>query len=438
MALRVLMLALLIGQTAAADEFEQPPIEYSKSTPDNAVSRLNEKLQGGDLDLQFDDRVGYLRAVLDELDVPVSSQMLVFSKTSLQRHRISAQTPRAIYFNDDVYIGFCHEGDVLEISAADPKLGTVFYTMDQERVPRPQFYRQTDNCLLCHASSHTQNVPGHVVRSVYADSSGMPILSSGSFRIDHTSPLAQRWGGWYVTGTHGDQKHLGNLIAPPRSRPEELDNSAGMNLKELGDRFDASNYLSPHSDIAALMVLEHQTQAHNLIARANFLTRVALAHEEGLNKALDKPDDHRWESTTSRIRDAGEPLVKYLLFAEETRLTGRLEGTSGFAKEFMARGPFDSQGRSLRDLDLETRLFKYPHSYLVYSNSFEQLPSDVKDYVWQRLAAVLSGEESGKDFEHLTAADRRGILEILTETKADLPECIRTAAAQSRAATALE
>lgn len=411
---------LSISSAWAQDDFERPPIEYSKSTPDNAISRLQARLAAGEAKLKFRAPHGYLESFLAELKVPQSSQMLVFSKTSLQRQRITPETPRAIYFNDEMYIGFCQNGEVLEISAADPQLGTVYYTLDQEDVAKPEIIRQTDNCLICHGSSQTQNIPGHVVRSVYSDASGQPILSSGSFRIDQTSPIEQRWGGWYVTGTHGEQKHLGNTIFRDRRRPEDQDVSESMNLTDLGARFDPREYLSPHSDIVALMVLEHQAMGHNLIARANFTARQALHYEAALNRDLGEPADHRWESTTSRIKSAGEPLVKYLLFCEEAKLTARITGTSEFTAEFVAQGPRDKQGRSLRDFDLQHRLFKYPCSYLIYTPSFDALPPIMRDYVYARFWDVLSGKEQHADFAHLTAADRQAILEIIRETKPDM------------------
>ena len=265
--------------------------------------------------------------------------MLVFSKTSFQRNRIGPRTPRALYFNDDVYVGYCQGGDVLEISAVDPQLGAVFYTLEQSRLLSPNFRRQTDNCLICHGSSQTKEVPGHVVRSVFADASGLPILSSGTYRVDQTTPIKNRWGGWYVTGTHGDQKHLGNLIVRGRLDRDEVDNSAGLNQTCLDNRFDTSSYLTPHSDIVALMVLEHQTDAHNLITRANFLTRQAMHYQQSLNRELKEPPDRVWDSTTSRIKNAGEPLVEYLLFSGEAELAAPIRGTSGFADEaLVARG----------------------------------------------------------------------------------------------------
>src|ERR1700722_16095230 len=200
--IRHLFAALAIGllaaglPAAAAEDIEREPISYSATIPQNAVSNLKTDLQLGRSPPAFDARTGYLRSLLKALRVPTSSQMLVFSKTSFQRQRIAPKTPRAVYFNDDVYVGYCADGDVMEISVVDSKLGAVFYTLDQERLERPRIARQADSCLLCHANSQTQGVPGFVMRSVYVDGSGFPVLGSSAYNTDQTSPLSSRWGGW--------------------------------------------------------------------------------------------------------------------------------------------------------------------------------------------------------------------------------------------------
>lgn len=417
----VCVLGLLLATAARGSDIEREPIRYGTAPTDNAVTRLERRLATGRAKFAYDDKVGYLRSLLRELNVPVSSQMLVFSKTSLQRERIKAATPRAVYFNDDTYVGYCQNGALVEVIALDPRLGSIFYTLDQEKGDKPHFTRQGDTCLICHGGSSNQGIPGQLVRSLYADADGYPILASGSYRTDQTSPLANRWGGWYVSGTAGRQKHMGNLVVRGRRRPEDVDNTPNLNCTDLSKYFKTAPYLSPHSDIVALMVMEHQAEMHNLITRANFQTRMALYDEVELNKALGRPADYRSESTTGRIKSAGEPLVKYLLFCGETKLTDPVKGTSAFAEEFARRGPRTRDGRSLRDLDLRTRLFKYPCSYLIYSGSFDALPPAVKDYVLRRLYDVLTGKETGDDFAGLSAADRKAILEILRETKPDLP-----------------
>jgi hypothetical protein len=408
--------------TSCAGDIDSDPIRYSTNSPDNAVSRLQKRIDSGNLKLAWESRFGYLRSVLRALAVPESSQMLVFSKTSFQRDRIGPRTPRAIYFNDEMYVGFCQKGSVMELSAVDPKLGAVFYTLEQKPATEPRFVRQDDSCLICHGSSRHQGFPGHLVRSVYPDAGGYPILSFGSHHTDHTSPLEERWGGWYVTGTSGMQKHLGNVIGEEGQRPDLIDNSLHRNLTDLGKRFSKEAYLSPHSDIVALMVLEHQTEMHNRLTRAGFLTRIALFEEAEINKSLGRPPGYRSESTTGRIKSAGEPVVQYLLFSGEAQLTSPIAGTSTFARDFSAQGPRDHDGRSLRDLDLTTRLFRYPLSYLIYTDAFDALPEEVRDYIYHRLWDVLTQQDKTPAFANLSSKDRRSILEILVATKPNLPE----------------
>ena len=407
---------------SADDDFERPPISYSASTTDNDVSKLQTSLAHGEKKLEYSKEHGYLPALLEALDVPVSSQMLVFSKTSLQRSRIRPRSPRAVYFNDDVYVGFCQSGDVLEVAAADRQLGAVFYTVDQKKPDSPHITRQTENCLICHSSSRSDGVPGLVVRSLFTSKSGEPILSAGGYSVDYTTPLEHRWGGWYVTGTHGEQKHLGNLIVSSSDVQEPVENPAGQNVTSLKDRLPVDAYLSPHSDIVALMVMEHQTLVHNRITKANFEARSALHYQVEVNRSLGEPAGKQWESVTHRIESAGDKLVDALLFVDEARLTGEIRGTSGFAEEFSRRGPRDAKGRSLRDLDLKSRLLKYPCSYLIYSPSFDALPDEMRAYVWQRLWDVLSGKLHGEKYDHLSNEDRLAIVEILQRTKGTLPE----------------
>jgi len=416
------MLLLIATAVRGQDEFERPPIEYSASTPDNAVSALQTRIEQGKAKLEYEPELGYLVSLLEALEIPAESQTLVFSKTSMQRHCISPRTPRAIYFNDDVYIGFCQAGKVLELSVADSRLGTVFYTLDQSQEESPKFIRQTDSCLLCHSSSRTAGIPGHLIRSLFVDPSGLPILSAGSHTVDHTTPFEKRWGGWYVTGTHGEQTHQGNLVIRGKEDPYRVDNKAGQNVTDLKELVDLGDYLTPHSDIVALMVLEHQTLVHNRITQANFTTRQALDYEAKMNQALGEPADNRLDSTTRRITGAGNDLVEALLLVGEAKLTAPVRGTSGYAEWFAQQGPRDSKGRSLREFDLERRLFKYPCSYLIYSRAFDELPPEMHDFVWRRLWEILSGEDDSKEFAHLSPEDRQAIREIIRDTKPNLPE----------------
>jgi hypothetical protein len=405
-------------------DYDRPPIRYSTAAVSDPIAKLQKKILEGKATLTRDGDFGYLKSTLQALNIPISSQTLVFSKTSFQRERISPASPRALYFDDDTYIGYCKDGEVLEVATTDPNIGTTFYTLDQDS-KKPRFVRQTDNCLQCHAGSMTRDLPGLMMRSVFVDPSGQPILNAGTKLVTQETPFGDRFGGWYATGKHGDydvQHHLGNLLGRNREDSEPVDPKAGANWSDLTRHFDTSAYLTPHSDLAALMVLAHQLEGHNAINRANYNCRYALRDAQVLNKALKRPADELSESTVHRIQSPAEELVKYMLFCNETPLAAPIEGSTNFTKEFAARGPHDSKGRSLRDLDLKTRLFKYPLSYLIYTSAFDGMPAQTKDYVYRRLHEVLTATTPVKGYEHLTPADRQAILEILRDTKKDLPD----------------
>ncbi|NUM55081.1 MAG: hypothetical protein HUU46_15655 [Candidatus Hydrogenedentes bacterium] len=405
----------------ADDEFDAPPIEYGKAVPNNAVSRLQAAIDNGTAALGYEPGIGYVKSLLDAFSIPVESQVLVFSKTSLQIQFISPANPRSIYFNDDVYIGRVPGGEVVEISATDPDLGTVFYTLVQERSERPQFVRQRDMCLQCHGSVLTGGVPGHIVRSVFTAADGYPILKAGSFVTTQASPWEERWGGWYVTGQHGNMRHMGNVIATETERDATVNMEAGANRLTLDNRTVLEEQLVPHSDIVALLVLEHQTRMHNLLTEANFQTRIALARQAEVDKILNRDPAALSETTQHIIKGIGDRLVDYMVFAGEAPMASPVSGTSGFADVFARLGPRDAEGRSLRDFDLQTRLFKFPLSYLIYSQQFDALPDAMKDYVYARLWGVLTGVVFSKNHVHLGPDTRKAIREIVVQTKPGLP-----------------
>ena len=388
------------------------PIAYQVPPKDDPVAVFQGRLDRGEVKLEWDEHYGYLVSLLQALKIPASSQGLVFSKTSFQLNRISPETPRAIYFNDDVYIGWVQGGEVMEVSSADPVRGGMFYTLEQKPVSQPKFVRR-DECLQCHASPKTTGVPGHLVRSVYASDDGYPLMTVGSFVTDDRSPFEERWGGWYVTGTHGRQRHMGNVFVPDRNQPDKVDMDSGANLRHLSKRLDVSPYLGKDSDIVALMVLAHQTKLHNLITRVQYEARMALSTQVEMNKILGKPVGELSDSTARRLDRAAEVLARYLVFADEVKLTDPVAGTSAFARDFVAAGPRDKQGRSLRDFDLQTRMFRYPCSYLIYSPSFDALPDEVKDRVYRKMGELLK------------PGDRKAVFEILAETKPGLPSWAR-------------
>jgi len=411
-----LLLLIAVGVAGAPQQFtyDSPPINYSKSRPGDAVVGLEARKAP----LGFERSHGFLKDLLKELDIPPSSQSLVFSKTSFQRQWITPNSPRALYFNDEVYVGWVNGGDVLEIASQDPQLGTIFYTVAQDAAKPARFQRQTDNCLQCHDSTGlTLGVPGVTVRSVFAAADGQPRFNLGGFRTTYRSPFEDRWGGWYVTGSHGSLRHMGNVAYPDDPNPDMKQlRERGANLTDLAKRIDVDPYLTDTSDIVALMVLEYQTFVHNLITRANHETRIAIAQSDEINRALGAPARPLTDGSRRRIGYACEPLVEALFYTEEAPLSDRVKGNSTFTADFEKRGPFDCKGRSLRQFDLRTRMFKYPLSYLVYSKSFAGLPPEARDWVSTRMKEILTAREAKGEYAHLSFALRQELMEILTET----------------------
>jgi hypothetical protein len=385
--------------------YDEPPVSYSTATPADPIARLQAKLDAKKVKLHFDDQFGWLPALLEELKVPKSSQMLVFSKTSLQRHEITPENPRAIYFNDDVYLGYIPGAPLMELSAVDPKLGGIFYSIEQMPARKPKFTRESD-CLRCHASSRSMGVPGHVIRSIATDHTGEMDAQSEFSAVDHCTPLAERWAGWYVTGQHGAQAHRGNLIGAKAFAHFAAEPLRKGNLTSLSGFFDETKFPERGSDIVALMVLEHQTKMHNYIARLNYESQHML----------------RTYGHIRYLTNQVNAFLRYLLFTEEAPLTEPISGNPQFVQSFTAMGPRDGSGRSLRDFDLQTRMFKYPCSFLIYSAAFDQLPAPMHDLLLQRLWEILSGKDQTPAFAGLSAEQRRAILEILRATKPGLPE----------------
>jgi len=382
----------------------------------DAVARLQQKIDSGAVTLTFDAKTGYLSSLLTNLNIPLSSQVLILSKSSAQMSGISPARPRAVYFNDEAYVGWVQEGG-LELAAVDPKAGPFFYTLTQEENPHPKLERHTNTCVGCHDSSDdpAKLIPRLLMLSVLPDRDGRAIGAAALATTDR-SPMRERWGGWYVTGTHGKQTHMGNqTFVPPAGElttiPDfikDVDLTRGSNVTDLTDRFDTKPYLRATSDIVALMVLGHQSHVHNLMAVAVYKLQDALA---GQPKDAD---------INALVKELGEPVVRAMLFSGEAPLTDPVAGTSGFADDFMKQGPRDSRGRSLRDLDLKTRLLRYPLSYVIYSDSFDQMPAVLKDYIYRRLREVLTSADKSPAYAHLSASDREAIVAILKDTKPEV------------------
>ena len=426
---------LIQGQVAVRNQgyvpFSDAPINYRTAELHDPVAVLQQQLDSGKASLQYEPEHGYLRSVLQLLKVPIDSQTLVFSKTSFQYKKISPDHPRALYFNDDVYVGSVHDGKAIEIVSFDPLQGAVFYLLDEHKVDKPVFQRAELDCTQCHIAAGTRGVPGVLLRSIYSTTTGTQANSTPSYITDQESPFKERWGGWYVTGKLGSLTSMANAAVPDSSDPtspaiSQFAPASTTKLVALDHPFDPSTYLIPDSDVVAQLVLAHQTQMHNLITLTNYKTRIALYTAATRNKIAGQPADASLpDDLRLQFERPAEQLLRYLLFVNEAALPGSasspITGSSTFTQSFAARGVRDANGRSLRDFDLHTRIFKYSCSYLIYTDSFDQIPEPAKSYIYHRLFEILTEKDQSPDFAKISAADKRAIFEILLATKPGLP-----------------
>jgi hypothetical protein len=392
---------------------EDPAIAYTKAPVSNVVAELNAKLADGSVRLRFDGRAGYLQSALDALDLRTDSQLLLFSQTSLQAARINPANPRALFFNDRAALGWVRDGDVIEVAAHDATLGTVFYTLEQKppaaTADAPPQFRRAFICLGCHVTSDTLGVPGLLAFSTTESGPGSLMRAVA---MDQRTPLAARWGGWLVTGSAGSADHRGNALPA-------LDAARRRDLGSVDGLFDPDGYRAASSDVGALLVFSHQTQMMNLLTRIGWEARAA---DPRLHPA-SPPSPDADQRVADMMRGIAAEVVDYMLFVDEAPLPSGVRAAPGFVSRFSAGGPRDAKGRSLHELDLTRRLQKYQCSYLIYSPAFDALPPAAKEPLYRRLWDVLSGGERAERYRRaLSREDRQAIVEILRDTKKDLPE----------------
>jgi hypothetical protein len=424
--IRMFVALFAIGNAMAqADDYERAPINYSASEAKNPVSELQKRIEKGDHGLDMSSEKAFLESVLKVLNVPKESQMLVYSKTSLQNDLITPQRPRALYFSEDCYVGWVQHGDV-EIIIIDDVLGPVFYRMHVPDSFPAEFeideYRpvieRSRGCLTCHGGTRTNNYPGMMVRSVRADSIGAPIYSAGTHFTDPASPIGERWGGWFVTGSHDGVRHMGNLIfAETGDGGAEVEEDMGVPLENLDRVLNVKPYLSNTSDIVALMVLEHQAEVHNVLTKALYSTLLMFYRSRDLAK-LTGEDPNVLSETSKRIIDSlTDDMLDAMLFRNEFELKGwGVEGSEAFQEAFGKAGRKDAEGRSLREFNLVSHVFRSRLSYMIYSRSFDSLPQVVKETFYQKLWDALRDDE-----DVIGKSERERILAILRGTKEGLP-----------------
>jgi hypothetical protein len=395
---------------AATDLWDLPPLRYSETASNDPIAKLAGELAKGERKVDGTTPLEKLRFVLKLLEIPEESQILVFSKTSKQNPLIHPGNPRCLFFNENSYVGYVPGGD-MEVITHDPLLGSVYYLIGTDgSEPALQISRDNSDCLSCHGTARTESIPGMLVRSVFPDENGQPLLSLGTFLTDNSSPIPERWGGYYVTG-RSSLPHLGNRTykeSDGRELPQE-----SPELMTLAGKIDLSRYLRPTSDIVSLMVLEHQCQLHNQLIAAGMNYR----RSHWLQKSLDPAVDPDAGLTGKHADESARKIVDLLLFENEADPgENGVEGDPAFQDTFTRRFPKSSDGRSLADFQLGTRLFKHRCSYMIYSKTFEALPARIKSAVIARLHRVLESEPAEGNHPAIKASERRKIATILQET----------------------
>ncbi len=392
--------------TAAEVGIGDPIHQYWTATPQDRFSLLKNELSEGKRTLDITSETAFLQSLLSALEVPVSSQMLVYSVTSLQKDMISPRRPRALYFNDDTYVGYVPGGQI-EVISLDPTLGGIFYIFDDFRPGRRPQLERSEDCMRCHSPRYMEGIPGLVVESV------VPGITGGgekAFRREvtgHGIPLDLRFGGWHVTGAPPSLKHWGNLLM--------VYTDAGRQERPIqpGELFNLQRYLRPTSDVLPQLLHEHQVGFVNRAVQATYRARTLLQEPAGSPLAPE---------VALELDRLAHGLVRYLLFADEAPLPAEgIAGDPEYKTAFATPRQPGPTGESLRDLDLQTRLLRYRCSYMIYSPAFVGLQPPLKKRIFQLLGTALSENAVPEEFAYLPKAERVAIRVILRTTLPDLP-----------------
>lgn len=410
-----------------SDDYEQPPINYSKTQPHDVIAGLSAKAFTEGLQTNVTDREVVLK-LLQMLHVPVASQLLVFSKTSFQSDRISPKHPRALYFSDNCYVGWV-PGGLAEIATIDPKLGPIFYSFDPRTVSqgRPPEFSRNNDCLRCHGSHFVPGIPSVFARSLFVQENGEPLYRQGDLVVDFRTPFTNRWGGWYVTGLHGKSFHRGNVFASEDGDQLVFNSAAGANVTNLSSFFNTRDYLTNTADIVALLVFEHQMTMQNALTRAGNDCRSMLDYQSQLLKAFKEPatnDEPRYDSVRHVFDHSAEDVVDCLLFKDEADLPDGIKGSGDFQTEFAANARRAKDGSSLKDLLVTDHIFKNRCSYLIYSDSFLELPRPLKNRIYARLNKALAEKDPDPRYNYIHESERRRIITILKETHPEFRESL--------------
>jgi hypothetical protein len=373
---------------------------YWTCEPKDRFSKLKEELKAGRVTIDTSSERAALDGLLRALEIPASSQTLVYSTTSLQKGLIQARSPRALYFNDDTYLGYV-SGGRMEVASLDPALGSIFYSIERVRPGRPLRAERERNCMNCHAPDYLGNIPALVLESVVPETTGGGGKVFRHEQSGHGVAFGERFGGWYVTGDAGFAKHWGNQII------EYGREGRYERVIAVGELFDIASYPVATSDLLAHLLHEHQVGFVNRVLVGTYRTRELLDSVQG-----------RVEEVSGQLDELARGIVRYSLFADEVPLpAGGIVGDAAFKSDFLASRRRSASGASLKDFDLRTRLLRYRCSYKIYSPIFAGIPVPLKERVLRLLVRALEGTEP--EFAYLPEEERRGIRAILRET---LPE----------------
>lgn len=388
-------------------EFRKEPHDYLNHAPKDRFAGILKKIQEGILQLDTRDDKTFLRSLMLALDIPISSQILVFSASSLQSEIINPQNPRALYFNEDTYLGFVPGGKV-EVISMDPTHAAMFYIFDrlQPGGPVPTISR-SQKCFNCHAGSATRRVPGLIAESLLPMASGASLETYRRDEQGHQIPLEQRFGGWHLTGEHHLNPTHANLMG--------VTIGAGRFDKvptEPGQMWELDRHLLPTSDILPHLVHEHQLGFENRVFHAAYLVRQLRGGERGPLPSSAKPE----------LEKLADELARYILFTDEAKLPRNgIKGDETFMRDFARNRRATRDGLSLKDFDLKTRLFKHRASYMLYTESWQKLPTELKDRVYYKMAEALREQNAITMGAHLPSSEKRAIRTILKETLPGLP-----------------
>jgi len=402
----VLLLALLLlADNAEAArrvrDFEKAPHNYWTRPLTDRFTQFKTALESGKLSLDRSSEKAFVVSLLKALNISPATQTLVYSTTSLQLRRISPRNPRALYFNEDVYVGWVPGGQI-EIASIDPALGGIFYIFD---IPRgreaPIRIERSTRCFNCHAEFEIGRIPGLLIKSVIPGPGGGSLESFRGDQTGHSIPFKDRFGGWHLTGKHGITEHWGNLVG--ELSPTGLKKYANP----PGRQFRWETYPVATSDVLAQLLHEHQVGFVNRAVKATYDVRGALVKGDAKGQIVQHADI----------------LTRYLLFTNEVRLpTGGIEGDPALKAHFLKNARKTKLGVSLRQFNLRTHLFKYRCSYMIHSVTFSGLPGPLKKRVLLNLRAALDPVKSHPASGHIPAGEKKAIGLILASTLDNYPK----------------